>query len=92
MPQVGESDIGLFHLSFHTYVNRLAEYAGDAPVSTGTGERNFLPFIPWLSRGERVSTFDAEHRLESVGVNTPEELIQVEEYLEGRDGGEHETV
>jgi len=45
------------------------------------GERNFLPFIPWIARTETVTTFAAHDPMEAVGVNTPDELVKVERYL-----------
>ena len=45
------------------------------------GERNFLPFIPWIARTETVTTFPAESQMEAVGINTPQDLVLVEQYL-----------
>jgi bifunctional UDP-N-acetylglucosamine pyrophosphorylase / glucosamine-1-phosphate N-acetyltransferase len=81
MPDVGESDMGLFALSATSYSDRLPEYARSVEIGRATGERNFLPFIPWLARTETVTTFPAESEMEAVGVNTPEELAMVERYL-----------
>jgi bifunctional N-acetylglucosamine-1-phosphate-uridyltransferase/glucosamine-1-phosphate-acetyltransferase GlmU-like protein len=81
MPDRGESDMGLFALSATTYFNRLPAYAHEVEVGRATGERNFLPFIPWLARTETVSTFAAENPMEAVGINTPQDLASVEQYL-----------
>ena len=81
MPDVGESDMGLFALSSATYSDRLPQYARSVEIGRATGERNFLPFIPWLARTETVTTFPAESPMEAVGVNTPEDLALVERYL-----------
>ena len=81
MPEVGESDMGLFAMSAKTYAEHLPAYAGSVEVGRATRERNFLPFIPWLTRSQAVATFAAEHPMEAVGVNTPEELAAVEAYL-----------
>jgi bifunctional UDP-N-acetylglucosamine pyrophosphorylase / glucosamine-1-phosphate N-acetyltransferase len=81
MPEHGESDIGLFALSATTYFDRLPAYAQEVEVGHATGERNFLPFIPWLARTETVSTFPAEDPMEAVGINTPQDLALVEQYL-----------
>jgi len=81
MPETGESDIGLFALSATTYFDRLPAYAQDVEVGRGTGERNFLPFIPWLARTETVTTFPAEDPMEAVGINTAQDLALVEQYL-----------
>ena len=81
MPDTGESDMGLFALSAPTYFDRLPAYAHEVEVGRSTGERNFLPFIPWLARSETVMTFPAEDPMEAVGVNTPQDLALVERYL-----------
>jgi bifunctional UDP-N-acetylglucosamine pyrophosphorylase/glucosamine-1-phosphate N-acetyltransferase len=81
MPEVGESDMGLFALSPPTYLDRLPAYAAEVEIGRATGERNFLPFIPWLARTETVSTFGAENPMEAIGINTPQDLREVEEYL-----------
>ena len=83
MPQTGESDIGVFALSPLAYNELLPQYARDVGVGGATGERNFLPFIPWVAREHDVATFPCTDPMEAVGVNTPEELKQVEEYLKG---------
>lgn len=82
MPAVGESDMGLFAMSPGTYVERLPAYAMAVETGSATGERNFLPFIPWLARTHTVTTFPCEDPMEAVGVNTPEELAAVEAYLQ----------
>lgn len=84
MPEVGESDIGLFRLSTAAYLRSLAQYADLAPVSSVTGERNFLPFIPWLASKDSLVTIRVQDPMESVGINTPEELLRVEEHLARR--------
>ena len=84
MPDTGESDMGLFALSSQTYFDRLPHYAREVELGRATGERNFLPFIPWLARTDAVTTFPAEDPIEAVGVNTPQELDQVERYLLSR--------
>ena len=81
MPEVGESDMGLFALSPATYLGRLPAYAAEVEIGRATGERNFLPFIPWLARTETVSTFGAENPMEAIGINTPQDLREVEQYL-----------
>jgi len=73
--------MGLFALSSASYSDRLPQYARSVEIGRATGERNFLPFIPWLARTETVTTFPAESAMEAVGVNTPEELALVEQYL-----------
>jgi bifunctional UDP-N-acetylglucosamine pyrophosphorylase/glucosamine-1-phosphate N-acetyltransferase len=85
LPAVGESDMGLFSLSRDAFLKRLPSYAAAAGTGGATGERNFLPFIPWIAaRGEVVTTFPCVDAIEAVGVNTPEELQRVESYLAAR--------
>lgn len=81
MPEAGESDMGLFALSPSTYRDLLPQYAREVEIGQTTGERNFLPFIPWLARTHTVTTFACENPMEAIGINTPEELAIVEEYL-----------
>jgi bifunctional N-acetylglucosamine-1-phosphate-uridyltransferase/glucosamine-1-phosphate-acetyltransferase GlmU-like protein len=84
MPSVGESDMGLFSLSRRAFVDDLHDFASDADLGDGTGERNFLPFIPWSEGRGGVVTFPCTELEESIGVNTPEELAQMERYLHTR--------
>jgi NDP-sugar pyrophosphorylase family protein len=81
MPETGESDMGLFAMSPSVFTALLPRYAGEVEVGHATRERNFLPFIPWLARTHEIVTFPCEHPMEAVGVNTPEELKLVEDYL-----------
>ena len=82
MPDTGETDMGLFDLSLETYRTHLPAFAAQARASAGTGERNFLPFIPWLSARAPVTTVPGTSPMEAVGINTPEELAAVEAHLE----------
>lgn len=84
MPAEGESDMGLFALSRAAYFDRLPAYATEVVPGSGTGERNFLPFISWIAARGRVVTFPAHDRMEAVGINTPAELQRVEAYLAKR--------
>jgi len=81
MPEIGESDMGLFALPHASFAELLPHYAREVAVGTTTGERNFLPFIPWVAAAHEVVTFPAQHVMEATGVNTPEELRAVETYL-----------
>jgi bifunctional UDP-N-acetylglucosamine pyrophosphorylase / glucosamine-1-phosphate N-acetyltransferase len=85
MPEVGESDMGLFALPRSSFTELLPRYAREVAVGTTTGERNFLPFVAWASEGHEVVTFPAVDEMEAVGVNTPEELRIVESYLAARE-------
>jgi bifunctional UDP-N-acetylglucosamine pyrophosphorylase/glucosamine-1-phosphate N-acetyltransferase len=86
MPAVGESDIGLFALSGRAYRDLLPRFAEVAPTGTGTGERNFLPFIPWLAAQAPIQTFPATDPMEAIGINTVEDLGRVAAFL-GRSAG-----
>jgi bifunctional UDP-N-acetylglucosamine pyrophosphorylase / glucosamine-1-phosphate N-acetyltransferase len=81
MPERGETDMGLFDLSLDAYLRMLPVFASAATSSSGTGERNFLPFIPWLAARAQVETFPGVAAIETVGINTPEELAAVEAHL-----------
>ncbi len=81
MPEVGESDVGLFDLSLDAYLSELRRYAEELSPSATTGERNFLPFIPWLDSRNPVETLPVADAFESIGVNTPEEQAGMEQRL-----------
>ena len=81
MPAVGESDIGLFALRRSAYESDLPEYAESVERGRGTGERNFVPFIPWLAQRAEVATFPCTDAREAIGINTPEDLRLVEDWL-----------
>jgi bifunctional UDP-N-acetylglucosamine pyrophosphorylase/glucosamine-1-phosphate N-acetyltransferase len=84
MPAVGESDAGVFDLSRRAFLEWLPDYAASVDAGSGTGERNFLPFIPWAAARGAVATFPCVDLEESIGVNTPEELARIERYLRDR--------
>ena len=84
MPEVGENDMGLFALTGEAFLEQLPRFADENDLGAATGERNFLPFIPWLARHGRIRTFAGHHEMETLGINTPEDLKRVEAYL--RDG------
>ncbi len=85
MPEWGESEMGVFSLTRDAYLERLPAFAADPEIGGRTGERNFLPFIPWLAARGEVVTFPCVDAMEAVGVNTPEELLAVEAYLAKRE-------
>ena len=83
MPEVGESDMGLFSLSADAYFNLLPQFGRETTVSALTRERQFLPFMPWLlQRRYDVVTFPATNELEALGVNTPDDRRRLETYLQ----------
>lgn len=84
MPPEGESDMGLFALSSDAFRSWLPAYAASLETGRTTGERNFLPFIPWVAERAPVLTFPASHPMEAIGVNTVEELRQVEDHLNSK--------
>ena len=81
MPERGEGDIGLFAMSAQAYLDDLPEYAARAALGAQTGERNYLPFIPWLARRDLVKTVAASSAIEAIGINTPEELDRIAQHL-----------
>lgn len=84
MPEVGESDAGVFDLSFDAFTGPLPAFASEGNAGSGTGERNFLPFVPWLHARARVVSVPCTSIEETVGVNTREDLRRVEQYLRQR--------
>jgi len=85
MPADGEGDSGLFALSRRAYLEWLPEFEQSAPTGGLTGERNFLPFIPWVADRAEVRTFAVTHTMEATGINTPAELERVEAFLRDQD-------
>jgi bifunctional UDP-N-acetylglucosamine pyrophosphorylase / glucosamine-1-phosphate N-acetyltransferase len=87
MPESGESDAGLFSLSRSAYLELLETFAAQPGTGSATGERNFLPFIPWAAARGEVLTFPCVEAAEAIGVNTPDDLATVERVLQQRAGG-----
>ena len=81
MPARGEADLGLFDLSLEAYLEDLPAFAAQARPASATGERNFLPFIPWLAARRAVETIAGASAMEAVGINTPEDLAAIEAHL-----------
>lgn len=84
MPDEGESDMGLFAMTREIFEVDLAVYARAAPRGPATNERNFVPFVPWLAQQKSVVTFPCTDAMEAIGINTPDELRQVEAWLRAR--------
>ena len=84
LPAAGESDMGLFALARGAF-ERLPEYARALTPGRATRERNFLPFIPWLSSRAAVATVPCTDAREAVGINTPDELRTAEAWLRERE-------
>lgn len=85
MPEIGQSEMGLFALSAGAYLDLLPACAAAASAGAATAERNFLPCIPWIAARAAVQTFPAQDPIEAVGINTPDELDLVAAYLRQRD-------
>ena len=68
-----------------TFPPPVPRFAREVGLGTTTGERNFLPFVVWAGTGHEVVTFPSVDEMEAVGVNTPEELKAVEDYLAARE-------
>ena len=86
MPISGESDMGLFALPRPSFTTLLPRYARHVDTGATTGERNFLPFIPWLvQKGQHVLTFPCTNSMEALGINTPEDKARMEQYLMAQD-------
>lgn len=85
MPAFGETDAGLFALRGDVFVADLPRFAR-ADVQTGarTAERNFLPFLAWPGLSGPVESFPCQHASETIGVNTPADLVVVEHLLTTR--------
>jgi len=81
MPARGESDTGFF--CFRTPVlTRLLEELRSVPTNgRGTGEFNFLPVIPLAARQGIVITPRLMRVEETVGVNSPEDAGELEDFL-----------
>ena len=71
MPEKGESDMGLFSCRLLRRSRNWCDLRPPPRLPGATGERNFLPFIPWMAQRGTVRTFPAAHAMEAVGINTP---------------------
>jgi hypothetical protein len=76
--------MGLFSLSRRAYFELLPEFARLDQAGATTGERNFLPFLPWAAARGRLITFRCGDAREAIGVNTPDDRAQVEAFLHER--------
>jgi bifunctional UDP-N-acetylglucosamine pyrophosphorylase / glucosamine-1-phosphate N-acetyltransferase len=84
MPATGEGDSGLFALSAEAYFDHLPAFAADTGHGAATGERNFLPFIPWMAQRGLVVTYAVEDEVEAMGVNTRSDAEYVERSIATR--------
>jgi bifunctional UDP-N-acetylglucosamine pyrophosphorylase / glucosamine-1-phosphate N-acetyltransferase len=81
LPAIGETDAGVFDLSTHAYLDWLAEYARAPEIGARTGERNFVPFVAWVSNRGTVVTVPCHDPEEAIGINTADDLARSEAYL-----------
>ena len=71
----GFSDVGTFLLNTEGLKTAWQAYLASAPRGAGTGEINFLPFLPFLSReGWAITPLEVADATEARGINTPEDL------------------
>ena len=71
----GYNDIGAFALSVPGLRDAWTHYLTRMHRGAGTGEINFLPFLPYLaSTGWSVKRFAVADSREARGINTPEDL------------------
>ncbi|HMH65898.1 MAG TPA: NTP transferase domain-containing protein [Rhizomicrobium sp.] len=71
----GFSDVGTFLLATRDLKPAWDAYLATAPRGTGTGEINFLPFLPYLSaRGWTVTPLEVADATEARGINTKDDL------------------
>ena len=86
MDAEGDADVGVFCLETAGLADAWAAYLGTAARGARTGEVNFLPFLPWLSRergwdARGVAVDDPD---EARGINAPADLAFVRERLRRR--------
>jgi bifunctional UDP-N-acetylglucosamine pyrophosphorylase/glucosamine-1-phosphate N-acetyltransferase len=71
----GFSDVGTFLLGTEGLKIAWDAYLKSAPRGQGTGEINFLPFLPFLAReGWTITPLDVADATEARGINTKDDL------------------
>ncbi|MBI1860031.1 MAG: NTP transferase domain-containing protein [Deltaproteobacteria bacterium] len=82
---VGESDCGFFLFETRSLFTQLTRTQDHNLAGAGTGEVNLLSLIPHFDESPgRCLTLDGATPEETLGVNTPEEAVQVEGILKRR--------
>lgn len=72
----GYSDVGTFLLCTQGLKPAWENYLKTAPRGGGTGEINFLPFLPFLSAlGWTITPLEVADATEARGINTKEDLV-----------------
>jgi hypothetical protein len=72
----GFSDVGTFLLGTEGLKTAWEVYLENAPRGQGTGEINFLPFLPFLSgQGWTVTPLEVADATEARGINTKDDLV-----------------
>ena len=82
MPDLGENDCGLFAMSADVFLKDLKDYSNTIDYGTRTGERNFLPFIPWYQSRGQILSFEINNHLESIGVNDQHDMNEILDTLD----------
>lgn len=71
----GYNDIGTFVLSVNDLYKYWEKYLSLQSVGASTGEINFIPFLPFLSKnGWSICVYSVKDARESRGINTPDDL------------------
>ena len=71
----GLSDVGTFLLTTGGMKAAWEQYLAGGVHGSHTGEINFLPFLPFLSRqGWRIQPLEVADATEARGINTPGDL------------------
>lgn len=71
----GFSDVGTFLLGTEGLQAAWQGYLATAPHGSRTGDINFLPFLPFLSRmGWHIQPLEVRDATEARGINTPDDL------------------
>ncbi|MBT7608697.1 MAG: glycosyltransferase [Bacteriovoracaceae bacterium] len=89
MPEVGESDCGVFLCSTKALFQTLNEYWNNSAVKGKlTQEKNFLPFLPFFQElGNETATFRIISNKETLGINDQKDVILAEKYLKNQHKG-----